>query len=516
MTAPAPWRLVAAGIHTLGDEAAPVRALVVAGDRVVWAGADPWGGPATERSVDLGRAWVTPGFVDAHVHATATGLAQTGLDLAGCRSAAEVLVRLREHVATQDEDVVLGGPWDDFGWPEGGPPSAREVAAAAPGRTVLLTRVDAHASLVDTATLARLPLQELEGVDRDDGGAPTGLLREQASEAAQTLVRELVPPAQKRAARQRACARAAQLGITSIHEMGHPGLSGLDDALAWREAVWPIDVQVWWAELDAQAGPSRGLRPGGDLFLDGSIGSGTAAVTTPYADSGGEGELFHDDARVGAFFADCTRAGLGAGVHAIGGRAIEQALRAIEGAAAVHGDAAVRSCRHRIEHVELPTRSQVGRMAALGVVASVQPAFDAVWGGEAGLYAARFGTTAARESNPIGWFHEDGVPLCFGSDSTVTPLDPWGAVVAAERHQGGLGVDRRTALRAHVLGGRHVAGQDDVGPLAGGFGADLAVWDADPMAAADPREVRCLATLVAGRWAHGEPTDAPARAGAGA
>jgi predicted amidohydrolase YtcJ len=497
--------LVAGTVHTLDAAAgAGIRGLVVQGDRITWTGADPSAAPPSDHVVDLGGGVITPAFVDAHVHATATGLARAGVDLAGAGSAAECVDRVRRHAASDDAPVVLGGPWDDFGWPEGRPPDATELSAAAPGRTVLLTRVDAHASLVDDATLRALPLSALDGVDRDEHGAPTGLLREQASEAAQTLVRERLPASQRAAARSRACSLAAALGIGTLHEMGHPGLSGLDDATAWAAGTWPVEVLVWWAELDAAAGPAHGLRPGGDLFLDGSIGSGTAAVCGAYRDGSGSGTLFHDDEAVHAFFSAATAAGHGAGVHAIGGRAIEQAVAAIEAAALAHGAAAVRACRHRIEHVELPTRAQVARLAPLGVVVSVQPAFDAAWGGSEGMYAARFGASDALASNPLRWFAEEGVPMAFGSDSTVTPLDPWGAVAAAEQHRGGLGIDRMAALRAHTLGGRHVAGQHDVGPLRVGARADLAVWRNDPLRAAAPGESPCLATIVAGRSAHGD------------
>lgn len=497
--------LVAAGMHTL-DEAqrAAARALVLDGDRIAWVGSVAEA-PPTEQVVDLGSAWVTPAFVDAHVHATATGLALAGLDLAGAASAAECLDRLRRHAAgARPGRVLIGTGWDDFSWPEQRPPRAQQLAQAAPGRSVLLIRVDGHSCLVDPGTLAQLPLPQLEGVDRDAGGAPTGLLRESASEAAQTLVRGLLPPAQLAAARQAVCERAAALGVGSLHEMGHPGLSGLDDAVTWATGRWPVEVITWWAELDPGRGPD--LRPGGDLFLDGSIGTGTAAMTRPYrcGDRLTRGQLFHPDEAVSEFFVACTRAGRGAGVHAIGDRAIDQALRALEAAADLTGLDAVRACRHRIEHVELPGRDQIRRMGALGVVASVQPAFDAAWGGSDGLYAARFGPDAARDSNPFAWFAREGVRLAFGSDSTVTPLDPWGAVVAAERHRGGWGLDRRAALIAHTLGGRYVAGQEHVGPLRRGARADFVAWPSDPLAADDPRCMRCLATVVSGEVVYGD------------
>ncbi|MDQ3538364.1 MAG: amidohydrolase family protein [Actinomycetota bacterium] len=506
--------LVAAGIHTLSGDpnAEPARALLLDGNRIAWVGAVE-AAPAAGRTVDLADGWVTPAFVDAHVHATATGLALEGVALATASSAAEVLDRLRDHAAGSDSAVILGYGWDDFGWVEGGPPTAEQISRAAPGRTVLLTRVDAHSCLVDAATLTLLPLQTLEGVVRDEQGTPTGWLQEAASEAALAEVRQRVPSPQLRVARTAACRAAASLGIASLHEMGHPGLWGLDDARAWAVGDWPIEVHTWWAQLDLAAATDNGLRPGGDLFLDGSIGSATAATSAAYGPDGGNGTLFHGDEAVAAWFDDCTSAGRGGGVHAIGDRAIEQAISAVEAAAVAHGADAVRRCRHRIEHVELPTRRHVNRMARLGIVASVQPAFDATWGGDDGLYAARFGTEVARSSNPLAWFAREGVVMAFGSDSTVTPLDPWGGVAAATHHRGGLGLPRSTALSAHTLGGRYVAGQGDVGALVAGQRADFAVWDADPLATEDLTVVRCLATVVAGTVAHGDLTLDGSRAG---
>jgi predicted amidohydrolase YtcJ len=493
--------LVAAGVHRL-DAPAGARAVLLDGDRISWVGDDPADAPPHDRAVDLGGAWITPAFVDAHVHATLTGLALTGVPLADATSAAEVLDRVRRHRGGP-EAAVLGAGWDDFGWTPRRLPSADELSEAAGGRTVLLARVDGHSCLVDATTLTQLPLERLEGVDRDARGEPTGWLREESSEAALTLVRAKLTEADLATARDAACATALALGIGSIHEMGHPGLSGIDDAIVWNQGDWPLEVITWWAELDLDAAVRHGLRPGGDLFLDGSIGSCTAATHEGYGPAGENGLLFHADDAVAEWFSACTAAGLGGGVHAIGGRAIEQALPALESAEQRHGLAAVRRARHRIEHVELPSREQVRRMGRLGVVASVQPAFDAVWGGDDGLYAERFGVQAARDSNPFAWFAQEGVPMAFGSDSTVTPLDPLGGVRAAVAHRGGHAISRSDALAAHTRGGHHVAGTEGVGDVAVGQRADLAVWSSDPLTGPDAHVVHCLATVVRGSCAHG-------------
>lgn len=506
-SAPPPTTLlVASGVCTLDTQPASSasnrRALLLAGDRILWTGPSARAAPPYDRLVDLGDAWITPSFVDAHVHGTATGLALAGLDLAGATTLTECLQRLRHHAAARDEEVIVGSSWDDHAWPEQRAPSAADIAEAAPGRMVLLSRVDGHSCVVDPTLLSRLPLEALRGVVRDTAGQPTGLLVEQACDAARRRVLARLPAEQLAQARQATCQRAVALGIGALHEMSRPGLSSKADARAWACESWPVEVHTWWGELDST--PGEGLRPGGDVFLDGSIGSHTAAVSDGYADGGGAGRLFHDDAAVADFFTAASRAGRGAGVHASGDRAIEQAIRAVEAAANTVGAQRVRSCRHRIEHVELVSPDHVARMARLGVVASVQPAFDAAWGGHDGVYARRFGPATAGETNPLAWFAAAGVPLAFGSDSTVTPLDPWGAVWAAEHHRGGHGLERAQALAAHTIGGRYVAGQDDVGALRAGARADFAVWSGDPLAVTDPRALSCLATVVAGRVVHGD------------
>lgn len=499
--------LVAAGVHTLADAVGRgegrARAVLVDGDRIAWVGSDPSQAPSHDATVDLGGAWVTPAFVDAHVHATATGLSLDAPDLTALDSAEALLstVRRAGEALAPGEPLIATG-WEETRWADPAVPSAAQVAAAAPGRPVHLGRVDGHSCLVDAQTLADLALDDLEGVDRDLRGRPTGWLREAAAEAAWRRVWHRLPRWRLARARAAFTRRAAALGIASVHEMGHPALSSLDDARQWRRGTKDLDITVWWADPDPGVALDAALLPGGDLFVDGSIGSETAAVSRGYPD-GGHGQLLLDVDAVAHLFRTATSAGASAGVHAIGDRAIDVAVRGLGAAARTYGTGAVRGCRHRVEHIALPTAKHIGALGALGVVASMQPAFDAAWGGSAGLYATRLGARLAQDANPLGDLDAAGAMLAFGSDAPITPLDPWGAVVAAERHRGGRGVTRLRALRAHTLGGRHAAGQDHVGALIAGHRADLAVWDLDPLTCDDPRALRCLATVVAGRCSHG-------------
>lgn len=500
MTASATTLVVGRALAAVGAVDPRHRAVLVRGEGIVWTGPDPRDAPPHDVVVDLGDAWLAPGFVDAHVHATATGLQAAGMDLRAAAGPEAVLSAVRTHAATTDDRVVYGAGWDDLGWSSR--PTARALAAAAPGRTVVLIRVDGHSCLVDADTLTALDLSGVDAahVDHLPDGTPSGWLLESASGVAQQFMRTQLTLAQVDGARRATCAAALALGITAIHEMGIPALSHRDDALAWATGEWPLTVHAYWAALDVD--PSGVLLPGGDLFLDGSIGSCTAATHAPYRGPDGSavsGELFATDDEVAAFFTAATRAGVGAGVHAIGDRAVTQAVTAITAAAGACGVDAVRAARHRIEHVEVVSRDHIAAMAHLGVTASVQPAFDAIWNGPGGLYEQRFGRAMADDTNPLAWFVQAGVPLCLSSDSTVTPLDPWGGVLAAERHHGGHGLDRATALRAATIGGhRAVRAEDGVGALAPGMRADLVAWPGDPLSG-DPTGWLPLLVMARGR-----------------
>ncbi len=225
--------------------------------------------------------------------------------------------------------------------------------------------------------------------------------------------------------------------------------------------------------------PGRGRRP----VVDGSIGSHTACLHAPYTDAAHTGIAYLDAGAVAAHVVGCTEAGLQAGFHAIGDAAVVAVVEGVRAAAEKVGLTRVRAARHRVEHAEMLTPETVAAFAELGLTASVQPAFDALWGGDDGMYAQRLGTErAARTLNPFAALLRAGVPLAFGSDSPVTPLDPWGTVRAAAFHRTpGHRVSVRAAFTAHTRGGWRAVGRDDAGVLVPGAPADYAVWRTDEL-----------------------------------
>jgi predicted amidohydrolase YtcJ len=244
----------------------------------------------------------------------------------------------------------------------------------------------------------------------------------------------------------------------------------------------------------------------GDLFVDGSIGSRTAALRAPYIDAAGcTGNRYLDADAVAAHVAACTGAGVQAGFHVIGDAAADVLLAGLDAAAAATSVEALRAASHRVEHLEMVDPAQARRLAELGVIASVQPMFDALWGGVAGMYAERLGPDRAAGMNPFAALRDAGVVLAFGSDSPVTPLGPWEAVHAAiHHHTPGGGLQRHEALAAHTAGGYRAAG--DLSALAGrlvpGAPASYTVWDAGPGDDDHARPPRCLRTAHRGVVLH--------------
>ncbi|MEU9205994.1 amidohydrolase [Streptomyces sp. NPDC048332] len=480
-------------VHSPADPFAT--AMVVERGHVAWVGsegaADAFA-DGVDEVIDLDGALVTPAFTDAHVHTTSTGLALTGLDLSGARTLGEALDLVRSYVASHPAGrVVLGHGWDATRWPEQRPPTRAELDAAAGGRAVYLPRIDVHSAVVTTALLDLVPRAASL-----DGYRPDAPLTGAAHHAVRAAAHGAVSPRQRADAQRAALAHAASLGIGTVHECGGPDISDEEDftSLLKLAAGEPGPrVFGYWAEQVGDEKDARRIRElgavgaAGDLFVDGSLGSHTACLHEPYADAPVTGTAHLDAAQIAAHVAACTEAGLQAGFHAIGDAALAAVVDGIRTAAGKVGLGRVRAARHRVEHAEMLTPETVAAFAELGLTASVQPAFDAAWGGEEGMYARRLGAGRARTLNPYAALLRAGVPLAFGSDSPVTPLDPWGTVRAAAFHRTPEHrISVRAGFTAHTRGGWRAVGRDDAGTLVPGAPADYAVWRTEELVVQAP------------------------------
>jgi predicted amidohydrolase YtcJ len=273
-------------------------------------------------------------------------------------------------------------------------------------------------------------------------------------------------------------------GLLGFHENAAPHIGPETEIPLVRQAAAEagLRVTVYWGELMALDTARRlgvaGLA--GDLVADGAFGSRTAALAASYEDHATCGHAYLSAEQVTDHVVACTEAGLQAGFHCIGDAALEAIGAGFAAAAARVGTDRLRAARHRLEHVEMPSAETVGVLDDCGVVASVQPVFDALWGGPDAMYAARLGDRW-RVTNPFAALATTRGGLAIGSDSPVTPLGPWAAIRAAVHHH--APEHRLTPAQAYLAhtAGSARAGLDD-GPGGGGrlevgARADLALWD---------------------------------------
>lgn len=473
-------------VHARADGAGVVDVVVVADGRIAWLGRDDQLGvldPADEL-VDLDGGFLAPGFVDAHVHVLETGLALVGIDLSGATSVVDALDRVARSVAT-GLDPVLGHGWDESRWPEGRAPTRAELDRAAGGRAAYLSRVDLHSAVVSSALVASATCAGLPGWSDD------GLVTGEALARARTTIRDL-PEARRSAVCGAALAQAAAAGVVCVHEQSVPVLDTRESLVALiaataRPGPGLPEVIGYRAELCETDDDARALLRqipglvgiGGDLTVDGSLGSRTAALRNPYLDGepGDRGSLDLDAGQIANHVAAVTRAGAHAAFHVIGDRAMAEVLLGFQVAADVEGIDALHAVGHRLEHAEMVDTAAMARLLLFGLTLSAQPAFDAAWGGPQGMYARRLGGVRAGDMNPFADLLDAGVPLAFGSDSPVTRIDPWSGVRAAVHHsEPSAALSPVAAFRAHTVGGWRAAGRSGVGELVVGAPASFAVW----------------------------------------
>jgi predicted amidohydrolase YtcJ len=460
--------------------------------------ARPAGLSKTVKVIDCAGASIVPGFHDCHVHLTDTGLLAGRYDLGDCSSVAAIL----ERVVSLPDDMIFAGNYEEHRIADGRPPHARELDAISGGRPVLLTRIDGHSCVVNSAALALTGVAGLDGVDRGALAQPTGRLAGPANYAAQLEYVRRLPDDVKRRADYRAAEIALRAGITTAHNVitGDLPLEALEEQYR-RDADLPI--RVISKTCTTSVGKVRRLGGrvfGGDIFLDGSIGSRTAAVEHGYCDGLGTGLLYLNRDQLSELFDEAAESALSLGVHAIGDRAIEEAIAAWESVIAKRGP--LHGVRPSIDHFEIAHADQIARAARCGMLLSMQPAFDHLWGGERGMYAQRFGTERALSMNLFKTAARAGCIVCGGSDSPVTKFSALLGIhslvnhhVPSERYS----IDE--ALRAYCADAAKLSFDERRrGTLACGMDADFVVLEKalDAIAPAEIKDVRVLATVIAG------------------
>jgi predicted amidohydrolase YtcJ len=452
--------------------------------------------------LDLGSRTVLPALHDAHVHLLRTGLMDIDLDLGAAESYEDVLALIADAAAgctgpvlrahSFDPDLIAGGRY----------PTAAELDAISRDVAIFVKRRDGHSSSANSRALELVDLPRgMAGVEVE-GGRPTGVLRGKAHSLAFRKVDDLLTDDERADCYRRAAVRAAERGIGVVHALvgsSHPGNRDVEALLDVADDL-PIDVVVYPQFRDVGRARALGLpRIGGCILLDGSFSSGTAALDGSYADREGCGNLYFTDDELTSFMSEAHAAGLQIAVHALGERAVGQAIRCYD--AATGGGAG--GLRHRIEHCELATREQLDAIAGLGVAVCVQPTFEHMWGGPGKMYEARLGSERAGRTNPLHSMKEAGIRLAGGSDSYVTPMDSLlGIHAAVNRPNESERLDVFDAVSLFTSGASWFSFDEGVrGTLEVGKEASFTVLGADPFDV-DPASIKDLPVL--GLYRRGE------------
>ncbi len=425
--------------------------------------------------IDLHGQAVLPGFVDAHIHLIHTGLIESGWRVGIANlSRADTLGALAQAASERGGEWVIAAGWDESQWKDHRYLSREELDGISPNAPLVAVRMDGHLLVANSLAMTLIP-ETVAGhlIERE-----AGILREQAVQATLAIIR---PDATSVADAVDAAARLChRLGITSVHTMSPldalPALMSHRDQRRLRVTLCP-DVESLHTLLGIGLQTGFGdawLRFGGiKMFADGSIGAGNAALSQPYV-RGGLGELNYPDEELLRYVQISDRAGWQTAIHAIGDRAIEQILRTHE---ALETDP---SLQHRIEHFELPQRSQIERTKAAGLHVCMQPNFIANWSGPGSMYVDRLGALRDEASNPLRWVIDEGIPLAFGSDG-MPPSPLFGIHGAMHGAYSSQRVTIEEAISCYTVAGARLGfDEGNTGQLREGAGADLVVLAEDP------------------------------------
>jgi predicted amidohydrolase YtcJ len=506
-------------------------------------------GPRTER-VDLAGRLLAPGFQDSHIHAVFGGLELGRCDLTPLRTAQECLAAVAEYARAHPELAwITGGGWSLESFP-GGLPTAAALDAVVPDRPVFLPNRDHHGAWVNSRAL------ELAGItrdtpdpasgriERDHRGEPTGMLQEGAISLVESVL-PAVSAAELDAAFDRAQALLHSLGITGWQDaIVGAGIGGPDNFDAYLRAAESgrltarVRGALWWErdrgaeqidgfEARRAAGRAAGngrFDPGSvKIMQDGIVENRTAALNSPYFrppcadhghghaghdDAGTSGLSFIDPAKLREYVTELDRLKFQVHFHALGDRAVREALDAVEAALAANGQL---GNRHHLAHLQVVHPQDVARFAALGATANIQPLWACHEPQMDELAIPLLGPERAGWQYPFRSLAATGADLAAGSDWPVTSPDPiQGMHVAVNRVGPGresepLIADERitlaAALRAYTAGTARVNHADQTGRIAAGLLADLVVLDRDPFAGPPQaiHQTRVAATYVDGR-----------------
>lgn len=457
--------------------------IAISGDKIIATGEGQeyksFTGPKTN-IFDVNGNTVLPGFIDSHFHVIQTALDYASLDLSSAKSHKELGEQIREAAKSSTGTYLRGIRISEEQFVEKKFPRRALLDKYCDDKPVVLNSLEYQVSILNTYAMLyfKIPFT-VKGVEIDENQMPTGIFRYQANASLRTNILKDITSLERKNAVAEIMGSLLMNGITTVNAMEGGFMYSDKDAHFLHEygKDFPIDICLFYQTMDFNKVNALGLkRIGGCLYLDGTFGARTAALSFEYADCPGTmGSLRLTQEELNDFVSDCYRNGFQLALYTVGDRAIELALRAHEYALYQTG---VTGLRHRLEHVELPTTNQITRAKELGLIFSMQPSYETYWGGPNKMYAERLGEKYSN-TNPFREIIDQGILICGGSDSNVTEPSPILGIHSAlnhpvEKHR----VDIYEALEMFTYNGAYSIFEENIkGSLAVNKLADIVVLD---------------------------------------
>lgn len=458
-------------------------------------------------SIDLKGGTLIPGFIDSHVHLMESAFNALGNHLGECSSIEDILEILKEAKVEKTEwgNMIHCIGLEEIKLKEKRMPTRWELDQVVKDKLVWISRIEYHVSVVNTLAFRLLNLPfNLSGIERDENGVPTGVLRGRANFLARKKLLGLTSDDTRSKGVKVVFKKVIKAGVTTINAMEGGFLFHDRDATYVHKNIkkFPIDVELFFQTTDVAKVKAMNLKKiGGCIFVDGSFGSYTAALEEAYTDdTNSRGTLFFTKEEIISLAEEAISNDLDITLHAIGPRAIGLVLEAYEIAKDKHPSS--RSIL-RIEHFELPSGDQIQRAVRLGVILSMQPTYEYFWGGKGKMYEVRLGEIRRRRTNPFATILAHGGRIAGGSDSDVTPIEPLLGIHSAVNHPT---VEERIspydALKLFTLNGAIAIGKETIkGKIAKGYLADLCLLEDNPLEIEADRikDIKVLGTIKAGK-----------------
>ncbi len=453
--------------------------------------------------LDAGGATVLPGFIDSHFHVVQAALNSRSIDLSPATCFQDIGEMIAAAAQAAPGKPIRGIRLDEHQLKEKRVPDRTVLDRYCQDAPVFLNSVEYQTSVLNTYALLyyKIPFV-LSGIGFDDNQMPSGIITHYANALLRENVLKGISNGFRRDAVNDFLKTVVEKGITTVNAMEGGRLYCDKDADFIYEYAdqFLIDIALFYQTMDIDKIKAMKLnRIGGSLYIDGTFGARTAALSFEYADSPGtRGGLNYTQEELNEFVLECYLNKLQLALYTVGDRAIEQALVAHEYALEKTGNTGL---RHRLEHVELPSSGQIKRAKKLELVFSMSPTYETKWGGPDKLYRDRLGENY-RLSNPFKEIVQERVVVCGGSDCDVTPADPLLGIHSAVNHPvAEHRVDVLEAIKMFTVNGAYgIFQEDQKGTLEVGKLADIVILDKDILATPSDRirEIQVTATIKSG------------------